>query len=104
MYLEDPIANAASEGVFDDEHGAAVVDKYEYKNFTDWKDNPIDDEKKYVIFEPVKGSTYVVPADEIGQFAEGDAENKPSSESEEYLEGYLDAVYDDWSWGEIKYY
>lgn len=104
MYLEDPIANAASEGVFDDEHGPAVEDSYGYKNFADWRNHPIDPDKLYALIEVSKGHVYVVSTDDIDDFASDDAENEPASESQEYLEGYLDALYDDWSWGEVKFY
>lgn len=104
MYLEDPIKNAASEGVFDDEHGPAIEDSYGYKHFVDWRDNPIDPVMTYFLIEVSKGHVYVVPIDDIGDFADDDGENKPALGSDEYLEGYLDALYDDWSWGEVKFY
>ena len=99
MYLEDPIANAASEGVFDDQHGWCLIDEYGSKYFTDYFDQEIDENAEYIKINRTKYSIDFVAWDDLDEYLKIVSESHyPKEKDEDYLRGYLDAIIGRDSW------
>ncbi|WP_281829513.1 hypothetical protein [Lactobacillus amylolyticus] len=100
---EQNIQRGAENYDFPEAHGWYLEDEYGEKHFTDWKDNPVDEDSSHIEIHRSKYDPEFVAWEDLREYLEifWDADY-PREDGEDYLKGYLDAVVGRDNWEDIE--